>query len=103
MILAPIQGQEESVVYGSDSPTVKCDNPACGKKGPSHLMINLMLCVGSPGHPDLLPFQCPGGGQIDGRPEHWACSPECWKIIAHACIDEHMHTLLQTRRATVGL
>ncbi len=81
------------VAYATDSPTVECES--CGKKGPSHLMINLMIGIGSPGHPSLAAMQCPGSGQIENRPEHWACTPECWQKIAHACIDEHMHVLLQ--------
>lgn len=93
-MLKPLQEPTKPVEVGSDSPTVVCE--ACQKPGPSHLMINVMIVVGSPGHPALLPFQC-------SNTEHWACSPECWKIVAHACIDEHMHELLKAARATVGL
>jgi len=80
------------VAYGSDSPTVKCEN--CPKKGPSHLMINVMVCIGSPGHPSLPAFQC-------SAVEHWACTPECWVKVAHACIDEHMLALLSHHRNTI--
>jgi hypothetical protein len=80
--------------YGSDSPTVVCE--ACAKPGPSHLMINCMIAIGSPGHPSLPAFQC-------AAVEHWACSPECWRNVAHACIDEHMHALLLAHRSTVNL
>ena len=87
--------------YGTDSPTVNCES--CGKSGPSHLMINCIIFIGSPGHPSLPPFQCPGSQQIEQRPEHWACTPECWLLVAHACIDEHMHELLKVTRQSVGL
>lgn len=101
-IKMPVSGEEPE--YGSDSPVVKCE--ACGKSGPTHLMINLAVCIGSPGHPSLPPFQCPGSQQTAPGPagaEHWACSPDCWKAVAHACIDEHMHELLKVARAKVGL
>lgn len=96
-MLKAIKPQEPD--YGSDSPTVTCE--ACGKPGPSHLMINLMIGIGSPGHPALAPFQCPGSGQIEQRPEHWACTPECWAKIAHACVDEHMSALLKQAHASL--
>lgn len=83
-ILTPVQA--ELAPYGSDSPMVKCEN--CEATGPSHLMMNVMVAVGSPGHPAITGFQCPAI-------EHWSCSPGCWLVVAHACIDEHMHELLQ--------
>ena len=70
---------------------------ACGKVVPiGHDAINIMIVVGSPGHPDLKPFQCP-------LEEHWACSRECWRKVAHACIDEHMHERLTTLHQEIGL
>jgi len=99
-MLAPLK-QPEEPEYGSDSPTVMCE--CCGKSGPSHLMINLMIAIGSPGHPSISGFQCPGSGQVHRSPEHWACSPDCWKEIAHACINEHMHDLLLQAHQKVGL
>lgn len=62
-----------------------CEN--CGVQKPSSKSINFIGIIGSPGHFSLSSFQCI-------HVEHWACSPECWKIIAHACIDEHLHVLL---------
>lgn len=98
-MLKPVKmpAKPEEPEYGSDSPIVSCE--ACGKQGPTHLMINLAVCIGSPGHPMLPPFQCPGSQQTG--PEHWACSPECWQKVAHACIDEHMLVLLQQAQATI--
>ena len=93
--------QQYEVPYGSDSPTLTCES--CGKQELSHNMINLMIGVGSPGHPSITGFQCPGSGQYEGRPEHWACSPECWIKVAHACIDEHMQELLKYHRGKAGL
>lgn len=81
------------------SPPILCE--ACGKSVPREQAMNIILVVGSPGHPDLPPFQCPGGGDSYG--DHWACSVECWKTIAHACIDEHMHAILLYHRKKVGL
>jgi hypothetical protein len=95
MVLKPIRKSGGEVPYGSDSPILTCE--ICGKSAPSHLMINLMIGIGSPGHPSLTGFQCPGSGQYQGRPEHWACSLECWKQLAHACIDEHMIQLLRDK------
>lgn len=64
-------------------PAETCE--ACGKSLPRSYMMNAIL-VASGTHP-ALPFQCPAGG-------HWACSPECWVKVAHACVDEHMQQLL---------
>jgi hypothetical protein len=44
--------------------------------------------IGSPGHPALPPFQC-------DSVEHWTCSTECWRNVAHACIDQHMSATLE--------
>lgn len=103
-MLKPVKlpAQRDEPEYGSDSPIVTCENPDCGKSGPSHLMINLMICVGSPGHPHLPPFQCPGSGQIESRAEHWACCPACWLVVGRACLEEHGHELLQQLHAAVG-
>lgn len=60
---------------------------ACGTQKRSDESINCIIVIGSPGHASLAPFQC-------AQEEHWACSPECWRSVAHACIDEHMHVLL---------
>ena len=90
--LAPSVPLTETEV-GSDSPTRTCE--ACGKQDKSHLMINCMIVIGSPGHHLLAPFQCP-------QVEHWACSPGCWRKVAHACIDEHMHEVLIEKRSSVG-
>jgi hypothetical protein len=99
-MLKPVRKPGEEVEYGSDSPTLTCEK--CGKQGPSHLMINLMIGVGSPGHPSITGFQCPGSGQYQGRPEHWACSLDCWREIAHACIEEHVHELLKFYHSQVN-
>lgn len=79
---------------------VTCE--ACGKTVDRRdYAINIMILVGSPGHPDLPAFQCVGGGDSPG--DHWACSPECWLKVAHACIDEHMHQILKFHRSKVGM
>ena len=81
-------------------PPVVCEN--CGTTVPRQdQAINLMIAVGSPGHPELAPFQCPGGGHSLG--DHWACSIECWGKIAHACIDEHMTEFLKALHQQKGI
>lgn len=85
---------QQEVEYGSDSPVVPCE--ACGTTGPTHLMINVMIVIGSPGHPSLSAFQC-------SQTEHWACSPTCWRAVAHACIDEHMCELLAHHHSTLTI
>ena len=89
-MLKPIKLVPIEAEYGTDSPIVACEK--CGKTGASNAMINVMICIGSPGHPSLRGFQCP---QI----EHWACSSECWLEVANACLNEHMHVLLQMQHA----
>lgn len=85
-MLKPLRKVEKKEpAYASDSPQRVCEK--CGKTGPSHRMINCIICIGSPGHETLAPFQCQ-------QEEHWACSIECWSQVAHACIDEHMTQLL---------
>ena len=92
---------EKPVRYQQVTPEPLRTCEVCGKQVPSSQAINIILTVGSPGHPSLAPFQCPGGGDSYG--DHWSCSPECWKTLAHACIDEHMHVLLKYHRSKVGL
>lgn len=76
-------------------PPRKCE--CCGKVVPiGHDAINVMLTVGSPGHPELSAFQCP-------FEEHWACSLECWSKVAHACIDEHVSKILYSMHKEKGL
>ncbi len=94
-MLKPLPGAIEEVPYGSDSPTVTCENTACGKTGLSHEMINFMAGVGSPGHPSITGFQCP-------HVQHWSCSPDCWLIVATACLQEHMHELIKAFNQAVG-
>ena len=69
---------------------------SCGKQVISSSAINVIIVVGSPGHPTLKPFQCE-------YEEHWACSPGCWSAVAKACVDEHMSLLLKMTRSTLGL
>jgi hypothetical protein len=78
-----------------EEPMQECENPACQRKGRSSMMINCIICIGSPGHPALEAFQCEAI-------EHWACSLECWKIVAHACIEEHMAEYLRQAHQKVG-
>jgi hypothetical protein len=99
MTLKPVRKPGDDIPYGSDSPTLTCE--ICGKQDLSHNMINLMIGSGSPGHPKLTGFQCPGSGQYHGRPEHWACSITCWEELAHACIAEHMVELLKQAHASL--
>lgn len=82
----------EEIEQGADSPTVVCE--ACGAPGLRHLMMNVMIGVGSPGHPSLAGFQCP-------ETEHWACTLNCWRRVAHACLDEHVHEYLLALHATL--
>lgn len=74
------------VIQGSDSPIIECE--ACHTQKPLHTMINVIITVGVVGKIGQPPFQCP-------LEEHWACSPDCWAKVAHACIDEHMHEILR--------
>jgi len=98
-MLKPINPEEavnkgQRVTYPPPPPRT-CE--ACGNVVPvGHDAINCIIAVGSPGHPDLYPFQC-------ASEEHWACSVECWRAVAHACIDEHMQPLLKYHRNKVGL
>ena len=78
--------------YATDSPQRICE--ACGKSGPSHRMINCILVVGSPGWEGVPSFQCP-------QEEHWACSPDCWLKVAHACAEEHLHVILKDLHTTI--
>lgn len=58
--------------------------------------INVILCIGVAGHPAIAGFQCP-------HIEHWACTPECWGKVAHACVDEHMLQLLKYLHEQQGI
>lgn len=74
------QGQEVPV------PLQTCSS--CGQKNQQDHMINLIIAVGSPGHPSLLPFQ---------NEEIWACCAVCWSTIAHTLVNEvatHLHQQL---------
>ncbi len=72
----------------------KCE--CCRQIVDSSKAINIMIVVGSPGHEEMAPFQCPAE-------EHWACSITCWSKVAHACIDEHMSQLLLDLHKEKGL
>ena len=89
-LLKPIQDIAPQIAQNL-SPPVQCEG--CGKmiRTASEAMnVIHIIQVGSPGHASMPPFQCP-------NVQHWACSPECWRVVAHACIDEHMHpTLMNT-------
>lgn len=74
-------------------PTIQCES--CGAETPRNKAINFVAVVGSPGHPDLPP--------LPPHAEHWACSPECWLKVGHACLDEHIHVLLTISRKSIGL
>lgn len=95
MLLQPIrlQKEEEEQAPGWDSPLVACE--ACGRQKPRHEMINLVVSVPAPGHPSILGFSCPAN-------EHWACSLDCWRAVAHACVDEHLFTILQAKHADLS-
>lgn len=66
---------------------------ACGIEKPRDQMINVIMQIGSPGHGRMPPFQCLGGTQSLG--EHWACSIECYRVVAIACLDEHIIPFLE--------
>lgn len=92
MILKPLPNSKN---VNDTPPPRKCE--ACGTiVAVGHDAINVIIVVGSPGHPSLAPFQC-------GYEEHWACSIECWQKVAHACIDEHMRVMLQELHDKAGL
>jgi hypothetical protein len=71
----------------------RCEN--CGRVLPSSKSINFIGIIGSPGHSELMPFQCV-------HTEHWSCSIECWQKIAHACIDEHLAEMLKQKHQILG-
>lgn len=83
-MLQPIQVETASVERAD--PVRVCE--ACGHIVPGVEAMNIMIVIGVAGDPRINPFQCPAE-------EHWACSPECWARVAHACIDEHMGAVLQ--------
>lgn len=84
-MLKPLVGNVTSSKVINDPPPRACE--ACGTVKPGDQAINVMIGIGSPGHPSLKPFQCE-------QEEHWACSIECWAQVAKACVDEHMVQLL---------
>lgn len=90
-MLQPIEVSNQKIDVST--PSRICE--ACRKKVPGDEAINIMMQIGVAGHPSIMPFQCP-------CEEHWACCRECWKKVAHACIDEHMHEVLMFFHAQVG-
>lgn len=73
-------------------PLVDC--AVCGTSLPNSHAFNIIISVGVPGHPDVQPFQCP-------HEEHWACSIDHWLQVSHACLDEHIHAILQDIHANL--
>jgi hypothetical protein len=76
------------------SPPTKCE--VCGKDLPTManaINLGLTVFVGSPGHPALAAFQCPKSQHQ--TTEHWACSIECWRLMAFACIESDMIPLIR--------
>lgn len=66
--------------WSKEVPMRKCD--VCGLVRRQDMMLNFAMIVGSPGHPDIPPFQCKHG-------EHWACSLAHFEdIVMHCAIDE---------------
>jgi hypothetical protein len=91
-MLEPLKGEQQTEVA---IPSRKCE--ACGKVIElSHDALNYMFVVGSPGHPELAPFQC-------GNGEHWSCSIDCWERVAIACIQEHGKRMLIAMHKEKGL
>lgn len=78
-------------------PDTTCE--ACGNVLPRDQMFNVIMQIGSPGHPDIPPFQCLGGEQSLG--EHWACSIACYRTCVMACLEEHMIPFLEYIHANV--
>jgi hypothetical protein len=65
----------------------------CGAEGASSDMINVIVCIGSPGHYSLDPFQHP-------ETEHWACNVEHWEQLAHRVVTEMRGHLEEKHRLT---
>ncbi len=96
---AALNANKRQTIMNAPAP-VMCE--ACGYIVPSRdEAINIIINVGSPGHPSLAPFQCPGGGDTYG--DHWACSIECLKNIAHDCIENHVQEVLLYLHKNVGI
>lgn len=95
-LLKPLPANQpiEEIEQGSDSPPQQCE--ICKTVFPRHKMINLFIGISSPGNERL-------SGGIGCSYEHWACSPNCWQKLAHACIDEHVVYLLLEARKKVGI
>ena len=89
-MLSPIRLPGQEVSEG----TRICE--CCKKEVKSSSAINIMIVVGSPGHADMLHFQCP-------NEEQWACSLECWTNVANACIEEHILEILKELHKQKGL
>jgi hypothetical protein len=95
MLLKPLPSQLEQAAAPVIVPApVACEN--CGAVVERRdQAINFIAVIGSPGHPELAAFQC-------AHTEHWACSIDCWVIIAHACIDEHLSAMLKLKHREVN-
>jgi hypothetical protein len=92
-MLEPLKGIQQT--HEVPIPSRTCE--ACGTViSLSHDALNFAWVVGSPGHPDLPPFQC-GNGQ------HWSCSITCWEKVAIACIQEHGKQMLIAMHKEKGL
>lgn len=92
-MLQPLSNSQDETSQSKLPPPRTCES--CGKVvAVGHDAINVIIVIGSPGHPDIAPFQC-------SFEEHWACSLKCWLKVAHACIDEHMQVLLQRAHADI--
>lgn len=64
----------------------------CGAMLPSSQAINVIIVVGSPGHPGLASFQ---------NEEEWACSKEHYRMLAHRIIDETIYPHLSNLHAEI--
>jgi hypothetical protein len=77
------------------APPVVCES--CGKVLPTHANAYNMWFnsgIGVPGGPELHPISCDAG-------EHWACSLDCWQVVAHACVEVHMFETLKQAHAAL--
>ena len=96
-ILEPIENISKALTQNLPPPRV-CENPDCNKVvpvGDGAINVIHIIQVGSPGHPGITAFQCPAS-------EHWACSPACWVVVAHACIDEHLFPIIEQVHARLN-
>ena len=69
---------------------VICD--ICGTEQESEDSINFIGTIGSPGHPEIAPFQ-------QDHVEGWACSPAHWLEMAHRDV-EHLYQKLLSMQQT---